>query len=116
VVRIDSPWVYGALVNNVFSFGGTPAQGGTRYSLMTVNPFVNYNLSGGWFVGTVPVMTANWDAGGTKWTLPVGLQGGRLIKIGGKLPVNLLVGAYYNAVRPQYGATWQLRTQIAFIF
>jgi hypothetical protein len=116
VVQMDSRWVYGALVNNVFSFGGTSGPGGTRYSLMTINPFVNYNFGGGWFVGTVPIMTANWDAGGTKWTIPVGLQAGRLIKIGGKLPVNLLVGAYYNAVRPQYGATWQLRTQIAIIF
>ena len=48
--------------------------------------------------------------------MPVGLQAGRLIKLGGKLPVNLLVGAYYNAVRPEFGPTWQLRTQIAFIF
>ena len=48
--------------------------------------------------------------------MPVGAQGGRVIKIGGKLPVNLLVGAYYNAVRPEFGSTWQLRTQVAFIF
>jgi hypothetical protein len=46
----------------------------------------------------------------------VGLQAGRLIKIADKLPVNMLVGAYYNALRPQFGATWQLRAQVAFIF
>jgi len=46
----------------------------------------------------------------------VGLQGGRLIKLFGKLPVNLLVGAYYNVVRPQGAGDWQLRTQIAVIF
>lgn len=116
VVRMDSPWVYGLLVNNVFSFGGTTGRGGTSYNVLTINPFVNYNFGGGWFVGTVPVVTANWDTGGEKWTLPVGAQFGRLIKLGGKLPVNLLVGAYYNALRPQFGATWQLRTQIAIIF
>ena len=116
VVRMDNPWVYGVLVNNVFSFGGTAGPVGTRYSLMTINPFVNYNFPGGWFVGTVPIMTANWMAGGEKWTLPVGLQAGRLIKIADKLPVNMLVGAYYNALRPQFGATWQLRAQVAFIF
>ena len=82
----------------------------------TINPFVNYNFSGGWFVGSVPILTASWDTAGEKWTLPIGGQVGRLIKIGGKLPVNLLVGAYYNALRPPGGATWQLRTQIAFIF
>ena len=41
---------------------------------------------------------------------------GRVVKIGGKLPVNFLVGAYYNAVRPELGSTWQLRTQITLIF
>jgi hypothetical protein len=41
---------------------------------------------------------------------------GRLLKIGGKLPVNLLVGAYYDALRPKFSATWQLRTQVAIIF
>ena len=111
------PWVYGALVNNVFSFGGSSGPGGTRYSLFTFNPFLNYNFGGGWFIGTVPIITANWLAAGNKaWTLPVGGQFGRLIKLGGKLPINLLVGAYYNALRPQFGSTWQLRTQIAVIF
>lgn len=116
VVKTAGPIVAGVLVNNVFSVGGTSGPAGNRYSLMTINPFFNYNFRGGWFVGSVPIITANWDAPGTKWTLPVGLQGGRLIKISGKLPVNLLVGAYYDAVRPTYGATWQLRAQIAFIF
>jgi hypothetical protein len=116
VVVTQRPWVYGILVNNVFSFGGTSGPVGTRYSLMTINPFVNYNFGGGWFAGSVPILTASWDSPGQKWTLPIGGQVGRLIKIGGKLPVNLLVGAYYNALRPAGGATWQLRTQIAFIF
>ncbi len=116
VVKIASPWVYGVLVNDVISFGGTSDPAGTRYNLFTVNPFLNYNFGGGWFVGTVPIVTANWLSGGEKWTLPIGAQAGRLIKIGGQLPVNLLVGAYYNALRPSGAATWQLRTQIAIIF
>jgi hypothetical protein len=115
-VRTAHPWVYGMLVNNVFSLGGTSGPAGTKYSLMMVNPFVNYNFGGGWFVGADLISTANWDSAGEKWTLPVGAQFGRLIKVGGKLPVNLLVGAYYNALRPQGAGTWQLRTQIAFIF
>lgn len=116
VVKLAGPIVAGALVNNAFSLGGTSGRGGTRYSLFTFNPFFNYNLGNGWFVGTVPIITANWLSGGEKWTLPVGAQVGRLIKIGGKLPVNLAVGAYYNALRPQFGSTWQLRTQVAIIF
>jgi hypothetical protein len=46
----------------------------------------------------------------------VGANVGKVVKIGGKLPVNFSVGAYYNALRPEYGSTWQLRTQVTFIF
>jgi hypothetical protein len=35
-----------------------------------------------------------------KTTLPVGARAGRLVKIGDKLPVNLLIAAYRNALRP----------------
>ena len=31
-----------------------------------------------------------------------------LIKLGGKLPVKLSLGGYYNVVTPQYGARWRL--------
>jgi hypothetical protein len=117
VVKLAGPIVAGALVNNVFSLGGISGPGATQYSQFTFNPFLNYNFGGGWFVGTVPIITAIWPAPGNKaWTLPVGAQAGRVIKIGGKLPVNLLVGAYYNAVRPEFGATWQMRAQVAVIF
>ena len=117
VVKLAGPIVAGALVNNVFSLGGTPAPGGTRYSLFTVNPFFNYNFGEGWYVGSSSIITANWQTSGNNaWTLPVGADIGRVIKIGGKLPVNLQIGAYYNALRPQFGSTWQLRTQVTLIF
>ena len=115
-VRTAHPWVYGLLVNTVFSLGGTSGPSGTRYTVTTINPFINYNFGEGWFVGMSNVTTANWDAGGEKWTLPVGAEFGRLVKIANKLPVNMLVGAYYNALRPAGAGTWELRTQVTFIF
>jgi hypothetical protein len=117
VVKLAGPIVAGVLVNNVFSLGGTPSPGGTRYSLFTVNPFFNYNFGEGWYVGTSPIITANWlTAGNNAWTLPVGAAVGRVVKIGGKVPVNFQIGAYYNALRPEFGGTWQLRTQVTLIF
>jgi hypothetical protein len=117
VVKLAGPIVAGALVNNVFSLGGTSGPGGTRYSLLTVNPFFNYNFGEGWYVGTSPIITANWQTSGNNaWTLPVGADIGRVIKIGAKLPVNFQIGAYYNTLRPQFGPTWQLRTQVTLIF
>ncbi len=98
-------------------FGGTNGLGGTRYNSFLTQYFVNYNFGGGWYVYSAPIITANWLATGDHaWTLPFGGGAGRVVKIGGKLPVNLSIGAYYNALRPQLGPTWQLRTQVTLIF
>jgi hypothetical protein len=115
VVKLAGPIVAGGLMNNVFSLGGTTGRAHTRYRLLTFNPFFNYNFGEGWFVGSAPIVTANWDAPGSKWTVPVGAQVGRVIKFG-TWPVYLVLGAYYNAVRPAFGPTWQLRTQAAIVF
>nr|WP_294559982.1 hypothetical protein [uncultured Rhodopila sp.] len=117
IVYMKGPWVAGALANNVWSLGGTQGLGGTRYNTFLVQPFVNYNFGGGWYVGSSPIITANWlTSGNNAWTLPLGALAGRVVKIGGKLPVNFSLGAYYNALRPEFGSTWQLRTQVTLIF
>ena len=90
---------------------------GTRYNNFLLEPFAAYNFGDGCHLLSIPIITANWCAAGNKaWTLPVGAEIGKVVKIGGKLPVNLQVGAYYNALRPEHGAPWQLRTQIAIVF
>ncbi len=120
LVYMHGPWVAGVLVNNVWSLGGEPARVGrpsTQYNNFLAQPFVNYNLKAGWYVGTSPIITANWLAdSGDMWTVPIGANIGRVIKLGGKLPVNLSVGAYGNVVHPQFGPNWQLRSQVTFIF
>jgi len=93
-VRTAHPWVYGLLVNNACLLGGTSGRGGTACSVMTIDSFVDYSFDCSWFIGTVPTVTANWDSSGEKWTFPVVAQAGCLIRLAGKLPVNLLVGAY----------------------
>jgi len=46
----------------------------------------------------------------------VGAQVSKLFKLRGKLPVNLLLGAYYNPIRQSFGSTWNIRSQIAIVF
>jgi len=97
LVYMNGPWVAGVLANNVWSFGGTSGLGGTRYNTFLTQPFVNYNFGEGWYVSTSPIITANWlTSENNAWTLPVGASAGRVVKLGGKLPVNLQVGAYYT--------------------
>jgi hypothetical protein len=115
LVKTTDHIVAGVLVNNVFSLGGHPAPYANRYSQFLVEPFINYNFGHGWFIATAPLITDNQYGTGTKWTVPIGGVGGRIIRLG-KLPVKLSIGAYYNVVRPEYGATWTLQSTVAFIF
>jgi hypothetical protein len=116
IVYSKGPWVAGVLVNNVWSLGGNYGRNGNGYNNFLTQPFVNYNFGEGWYVTSSPIVTANWETPGTKWTVPIGGGAGRVVKLFGKLPVNFMLGAYYNLVKPEYGADWQLRTQVTFIF
>jgi hypothetical protein len=76
--------------------------------------FIDYNFEHGWFVYSDPIISANWQAQGTKWTVPVG-GGGRIIRIG-KLPIKLEVGLFYNLAQPAPRGRWVLNTDLALIF
>ncbi len=115
VVWSGGPWVAGALANAVWSLGGTRGVAGNSYETFLVNPFAAYNFDDGWYVTTAPNIIANWQATGTKWTVPLGGGGGRTFRIG-SLPVDLAVSAYYNVVRPEFGPRWQLSTALTFVF
>lgn len=116
ILKMDGPWVYGALTNNLFSFGGRSGPGGNSYNSFLLQPFVNYNFKEGWYVTSSPIITANWQAkSGHRWLVPIGGAVGKVEKFG-KLPVNLNLGAYYNAVRPSgLGPEWQLRASVTFL-
>ena len=117
VVHTGEHIVAGVLANQVWSLGGVESgPGGKRYAQFLVEPFVNYNFGHGWFLSSAPIITDDQDHAGRKWTVPVGAVAGRIIKLGGKLPVKLSFGGYYNVVTPQYGARWQLQSVVAVIF
>lgn len=116
VLRMEkgSPWVYGALANNVWSVSSSGTDPG--YSNFLLQPFVNYNFAGGFYLTTGPVITANWKADSSqRWTVPLGGGIGKIFHIG-KLPVNAQLSAYYNVITPDNGPNWQLRAQMQFLF
>jgi len=87
--------------------------GGTHYNNFLSQYFINYNGGGGWYVTISPIITANWYAAGDKaWTLPFGGGFGRVINVGGKLPVNLSLSAYYNVLQPQFCTSRQVTLAI----
>jgi hypothetical protein len=116
ILRLEkgSPWVYGFLVNNVWSVGGSGSD--PSYSNFLLQPFVNYNFPGGFYLTTAPIITADWKADSDqRWTVPVGGGVGKIFHVG-KLPVNVQLSAYGNVVTPDNGADWQLRFQVQLMF
>lgn len=116
VVALTAPghWVIGALANNQWSFAGWGSQ---SVNAMLIQPFVNYNLPDGWYLTSSPVITANWKADSdNRWTVPVGGGIARIFKLG-KQPLNAQLAAFWNAETPKaFGADWQLRFQLQFLF
>jgi hypothetical protein len=115
VVWTGDKIVAGALANAIWSLGGTRGPGGNSYATSLFEPFINYNFGHGWYVYSDPNITANWQARGTKWTVPLGGGAGRIVRIG-KLPIKLSAGLFYNVVQPAYGGRWVLNTDLTLIF
>ena len=82
-----------------------------------LQPFLNYNLPHGWYLTSVPIMTADFSASsGNHWTVPVGAgEASCGVSAGSAFP-STPGAAFYNAVRPELGAEWQLRFQLQFLF
>jgi hypothetical protein len=101
-------------MNNQWSVGGW---GDEHVNAFLMQPFVNYNLTAGWYLTSSPILTANWaaDRGGDVWTVPLGAGAGKLFRLG-RLPINAQLAAYGNVAKPEFGPDWQLRFQIQFLF
>jgi hypothetical protein len=108
------PWVYGMLVNNIWSLSSN--QQGGSYNNGVIQPFVNYNFPSGFYITSVPIITVDWKAESSqRWTVPLGGGVGQIFHLG-KLPVNVQLAAYYNVVTPDDGPNWQIRAQLQLLF
>ncbi|MGD8412586.1 MAG: hypothetical protein PVF33_00045 [Candidatus Latescibacterota bacterium] len=104
----------GFVANNVWSVAGDSDRSDVNFLFFQY--FANYNLGGGWAVGTVPIVTANWMAdSGEEWSVPWGAQVSKVTQFG-KRPVNLLVGYYYYSDHPTGAADYQVRLQLNLLY
>lgn len=108
------PWVYGVVVNNIWSV--TDDKHGGSYNIGLIQPIINYNFPNGTYLTSSLMNTVNWKAeSDQRWTVPIGGGVGHIFHIG-KQPVNTQVSAYYNVIRPDDAPNWQLRIQVQFLF
>jgi len=113
LLAMPGKWVVGSTITNVTSVNEGSAD---KLNLFTWQYFINYNMPKGWYLTSAPILTANWEAtSGNKWTVPFGGGAGRVFRVG-KQALNTSLQAYYNVERPTFGADWQVRLQVSFLF
>jgi hypothetical protein len=112
-IMIRGPVLLGAVVQNVWTLSeANPA----ARNIMTLQPILNVNFGSGTYIASTPSILAIWQAKPqNRWVVPVGGGVGQIFKIGAQ-PVNAMIGAYYNVVRPTIGPVWQLRAQVQLLF
>ena len=109
-------WTFGALVNNIWSFAGDA--GRPAVNQMQLQPEINYTFKHdpNGYLTFSPTVTANWQASANeRWTVPVSLGIGQLVKLGSQ-SINLQASAYYNVVAPTDTPPWTLEMELQFLF
>jgi hypothetical protein len=109
-------WTFGALINNIWSFAGDRNRAAVNQ--MQLQPEINYNFRANpnRYLSFSPTVTANWQASGNdRWTVPVSLGIGQLVKCG-RQSVNFQTTAYYNVVAPPGSGNWTLELLVQFLY
>ncbi|KAF0811986.1 hypothetical protein IGB42_03528 [Andreprevotia sp. IGB-42] len=108
-------WTAGALVTQLWSFAGDDKR--SDVNLLQLQPIISYRLNPAVSVGYIGIITANWEEkrSSQRWTVPVGGSVSGLTKPHGFVPVNYVLGAGYNAIRPDSAGDWFFRFQVNFI-
>ena len=111
-LTISGPWVAGVLTSNIWSMGGESDKPDVNFFLLQY--FINYNMEGGSYLVSAPIITNNWEVDDSL-ILPFGGGIGKILRLG-KLPINANLQAYYNVVTPEGGPKWSTRIQVQFMF
>lgn len=103
---------YGALVNHHW--------GQDDYSVSAVQPILYYNIDRlpGVYAGYNNTITYNWNADSeNRWQVPVGLTTGKTFGVGSAgHAMDLSLGGYWLAEKPEGGADWQLKFGVSLFF
>ena len=115
VLSMPGDWVFGTLIQNMWSIGGSsdPDQDVNK---LIWQYFVNYNFSDSWYLTSTPIMTADWTKeSGEQWTVPVGGGLGKLMKFESFPPLDIKLQAFYTVVRPTGGPEWSAMFSVKLI-
>jgi hypothetical protein len=118
-INMQTPHLqWGALVYYLADFANSSANRSSDrpyVSKLSLQPFVIYHLSGGWFIGS-PDTPQTYDYNSGEWTWALGPQAGRVTKIG-KMPVKMFGEVLYNPEDNNgANAEWTGKVGLTFLF
>ena len=106
--HIGDEWIYGIVAQHWWSFAGDDDR--DDVNLTDLQYVLRYRLTPTTNIGFGPNIRINWEEdSNNRWSIPVGLGGDTLIKLG-PLPVKVGLEAYYYVEKPDdFGPEWQVR-------
>ena len=103
-------FIVGLFPQQWFSIGGDSDRPAT--SQLNLQPFAALFFGDGWNVGYSGNILANWKApAGDVWTVPVGAEIGKVVKLG-RLPVKFDLALQYMPVHPRDGQQWNIQFEV----
>jgi hypothetical protein len=111
-LRVQGPWTYGMLANQLWSIAGDDDRADINNTFM--QPFVAYTTPTALTLSLQSETNYNWTT--DQWSIPINFAASQLVKIG-KLPVSLQAGVGYWAESSDTGPEgFRFRLQTTLVF
>ena len=105
----SGPWNVGAFGGQIWSIAGDDER--NDVSQLIVRGAVRRQLPNNWYFVSAPIITANWNAIGQKWLVPLGGGFGKVVNIHSN-PWAFSLQGYYNAIKPAGAPDWSVRFSV----
>jgi len=105
----SGPWNVGAFGGQIWSIAGDDER--NDVSQLIVRGAIRRQLPNDWYFVSAPIITANWNAAGQKWLVPLGGGLGKVFSIDSN-PWALSIQGYYNVIKPAGAPNWSIRLSV----
>ena len=102
-------WTVGAFGGQIWSFAGDNDR--NDVSQLIVRGAIRRQLPNDWYFVSAPIITANWNASGQKWLVPLGGGFGKVLRVN-SAPWALSLQGYYNVIKPDGAPNWSARLSL----
>lgn len=111
MLKQDSGWAYGMMVNHIWSFAGEDGRPDVNATFL--QPFVSYTSKTFTTFGLNTESTYDWE--NSQWIVPINVTVSQLLKVANQ-PISLTLGGRYYAEAVECGPDWGLCFGVTFLY